>query len=398
MLNVIGTSMKQQEAAAIGRPEIKRWSEIATSLSLEMGLSRLTKDELLAIRQQLGVAKLSSKTKPELIVATRSSILEAIQSATEYEDTQGEGLIRELIMERNGAWPYEDERTEALLPLLPQGLLFPGTVEGAKMLVMPLEVQHAWLRRGLGLDTGPTDPGEIERIRLTRGLLYYYGRLTKPQLYNYMEQHAKQNVPSADYYAEIMNEVERGNLQFDEEMGVFDAGVGNFKWLYDEQHARRDIPYCAFTKGQLLEAGDLQFVDKHPAYKAFAAFLEHHLGATEEDADEIAAEIVLSIQERQGLHDVVGSLQSHFQIDKMNVLEALVERVVELMNNTRQWTLKGHTPKEMSAMRSQVANVMAAAPARRPGTVVPFRSETKVGRNDPCPCGSGKKAKKCCGA
>ena len=26
------------------------------------------------------------------------------------------------------------------------------------------------------------------------------------------------------------------------------------------------------------------------------------------------------------------------------------------------------------------------------------RSETKVGRNDPCPCGSGKKYKKCCGA
>jgi SEC-C motif-containing protein len=25
------------------------------------------------------------------------------------------------------------------------------------------------------------------------------------------------------------------------------------------------------------------------------------------------------------------------------------------------------------------------------------RLVTKVGRNDPCPCGSGKKAKKCCG-
>ncbi|MBU8920166.1 SEC-C domain-containing protein [Bacillus sp. FJAT-29953] len=27
----------------------------------------------------------------------------------------------------------------------------------------------------------------------------------------------------------------------------------------------------------------------------------------------------------------------------------------------------------------------------------PIRNETKVGRNDPCPCGSGKKYKKCCG-
>ena len=27
----------------------------------------------------------------------------------------------------------------------------------------------------------------------------------------------------------------------------------------------------------------------------------------------------------------------------------------------------------------------------------PMEAETKVGRNDPCPCGSGKKYKKCCG-
>src|SRR5262249_17650375 len=28
----------------------------------------------------------------------------------------------------------------------------------------------------------------------------------------------------------------------------------------------------------------------------------------------------------------------------------------------------------------------------------PYRTPDKVGRNDPCPCGSGKKYKKCCGA
>ncbi len=41
----------------------------------------------------------------------------------------------------------------------------------------------------------------------------------------------------------------------------------------------------------------------------------------------------------------------------------------------------------------------AAAVAERPAQVrKPFRNErAKVGRNDPCPCGSGKKLKKCCG-
>lgn len=34
--------------------------------------------------------------------------------------------------------------------------------------------------------------------------------------------------------------------------------------------------------------------------------------------------------------------------------------------------------------------------APKPATFV--RQEPKIGRNDPCPCGSGKKYKKCCGA
>ena len=31
------------------------------------------------------------------------------------------------------------------------------------------------------------------------------------------------------------------------------------------------------------------------------------------------------------------------------------------------------------------------------GDILPPLAEVKVGRNDPCPCGSGKKFKKCCG-
>ncbi|WP_413466092.1 SEC-C metal-binding domain-containing protein [Niallia circulans] len=30
-------------------------------------------------------------------------------------------------------------------------------------------------------------------------------------------------------------------------------------------------------------------------------------------------------------------------------------------------------------------------------TIYKIVFETKVGRNDPCPCGSGEKYKKCCG-
>jgi preprotein translocase subunit SecA len=48
------------------------------------------------------------------------------------------------------------------------------------------------------------------------------------------------------------------------------------------------------------------------------------------------------------------------------------------------------------AQQEQAANTPVSAPDARPTTV--RRSQPKVGRNDPCPCGSGKKYKKCHGA
>ena len=44
------------------------------------------------------------------------------------------------------------------------------------------------------------------------------------------------------------------------------------------------------------------------------------------------------------------------------------------------------------------ASAIAASGAPQSAKPSPVKAEAKVGRNDPCPCGSGKKYKKCCGA
>ena len=49
--------------------------------------------------------------------------------------------------------------------------------------------------------------------------------------------------------------------------------------------------------------------------------------------------------------------------------------------------------------REQVAKPTNAIHGESDGTVKkqPVRKVQKIGRNDPCPCGSGKKYKQCCG-
>ena len=50
-----------------------------------------------------------------------------------------------------------------------------------------------------------------------------------------------------------------------------------------------------------------------------------------------------------------------------------------------------------AAFAESEAGAESRSPAHPAPKAVPVRRDTpKVGRNDPCPCGSGKKYKKCC--
>ncbi|MBQ7314747.1 MAG: preprotein translocase subunit SecA [Clostridia bacterium] len=73
----------------------------------------------------------------------------------------------------------------------------------------------------------------------------------------------------------------------------------------------------------------------------------------------------------------------------------------QMIDDIREETVRkvlSVVPRVQSTERVQVAKPMmpvgdgSARPVRKPAT------SKKVGRNDPCPCGSGKKYKKCCGA
>ena len=58
---------------------------------------------------------------------------------------------------------------------------------------------------------------------------------------------------------------------------------------------------------------------------------------------------------------------------------------------------KDHEHVETAVFAREAGNWVYAGQMNAPG--VTYRREApKVGRNDPCPCGSGKKYKKCCGA
>ena len=80
------------------------------------------------------------------------------------------------------------------------------------------------------------------------------------------------------------------------------------------------------------------------------------------------------------------------------MFDAMVEQIRE---DTVRILMTIRIRTEQEVKREQVAKPTMASHGGEGGKKVvrkaPVRVQ-KVGRNDPCPCGSGKKYKKCCGA
>ena len=103
------------------------------------------------------------------------------------------------------------------------------------------------------------------------------------------------------------------------------------------------------------------------------------------------------------LKEYVG-LNSYAQRDPVAIyrLES-ADMFDEMIEDIKDCTVKkvlSVVPRFSSTERTQTikvarANATNIAPTEKPS---PVKAQKKVGRNDPCPCGSGKKYKKCCGA
>ena len=89
-----------------------------------------------------------------------------------------------------------------------------------------------------------------------------------------------------------------------------------------------------------------------------------------------------------GIRELGPILDSHNLVfDGEKQLQEFINLIMLAKNNTRIWGNNGYTPSELHEIVSKHnENIVKFPTLQRP----------QVGRNDPCPCGSGKKYKKCC--
>lgn len=132
--------------------------------------------------------------------------------------------------------------------------------------------------------------------------------------------------------------------------------------------------------------------------RIYSNLLANHAEVKKASINDVAKEFNASVEFVMGFVDGINdSLKNPYDLEKVTAEEELafdidfeklyfnmLDAKADYLYNLPQW----------EAIFSQEKRKEIATAYKDSKTV---RNENKIGRNDPCPCGSGKKYKKCCG-
>ena len=163
--------------------------------------------------------------------------------------------------------------------------------------------------------------------------------------------------------------------------------------LLDECKGRvKAVPRKVFPKDGFLEFADPAYTDLPQPWAKLREFIEQDLPwlcASGLDFESLFVEFRGIIKLNYPLKEYMElfyEIGIDFQeLDRANVFVKLIQ---DIHNSTRLWGNCGFTPLELAKEHIGAASSAMQMPS----------SKESPGRNSPCPCGSGKKYKYCCGA
>ena len=204
--------------------------------------------------------------------------------------------------------------------------------------------------------------------------------------------------------------------------------------LYDLRGRQQGKDYYIPTAAEVEELFDTCALLSTPAYQKMKKYMTKNMHLTVTEAEDILLDLWDMLSTDDDFHESLQWFMEQFESKSKKQAIDLLNLFMPLSNNTRMISNKGHTPSELSgrikfgpgnmpvitAGSSLAAEMLAeAAPEIRKmgfgldlesnaanipvmdlpnGLDGPVKmSQKKVYPNDPCPCGSGKKFKKCCG-
>lgn len=379
----------EQEAA---KQEEKSWRHTYNERpGLSTALTASTMPELTLLRQNMGLAGVSSLKKQELVPVLAEALLLRAPALFQLLDLVQYQWLKKTIA-ADGRHLVGDEDDHLWREMETVGWVFRGTFPEGKTVFLPPEFAELFERLdkdGLGQVAARNE----QWTRLTTGLLHYYGVLSTEEVKTFL---------AALTGKEVLEEEVLGVLSWYRLYSDGDIACGEGLWwdwrvddveaVRQEQELRSSLPFAAFTYEQLYAAGQADFVEEYPAFQELLEVFQTNWELDRQVARELAAYSVEMIRNDKDVSLLLQELGEALEFPNMEVVQGLTKALISLHNETPLWVLKGHAPQELRLQGVEDRHLDLVKKKE------PVVNTNKIGRNELCPCGSGKKYKKCCGA
>lgn len=214
------------------------------------------------------------------------------------------------------------------------------------------------------------------------------------------------------------------SLPIDRELVAQNIALFDFEYYYDLSDMQQGKPYYIPSKSKLLKYADSDYYDKTPQTAALTKFIRSDMsGYPELTFEDIFYEIYIFAQmESDNPADTImmGLARIGITLDYKQI-ERFLKIYTELHNNVRMHANRGYTPTELHKLNKDKSaqpvlvcsndavigrdimengfpyDEFGDAFAAHFKSMSNKKPAGKIGPNEPCPCGSGKKYKKCCG-
>lgn len=250
------------------------------------------------------------------------------------------------------------------------------------------------------------------------GALNIYGVLTKSELKAIL----KECLELTDDGSGMFNHIYPNSIALqmqkvdgycgDDEDFFLSPFVHDFGYILKERKKRKEIATLKhFDRYVLQKAGGMPvpFIP-NVAVDELLETLQNNMGLTEDEAYFEAFLLWRMVQEEDVEEtDIIQTLMgsnSEAGFKDIKEVNEVMQVVIDYLNHAPRWIFRGHSPADIQKPLTSAPTIIPEPNMRRMGYTQEaaqriadeaWANRTKVGRNEPCPCGSGKKYKNCCG-
>ena len=379
----------QEEAEKRKKQLMKR--EVPTRRTLKNALATMTRQELDDIRYNVGLSGTSSMNKAELIEKLVPAIVEF--SRTWFVSLLDEQYQAFRHLDAKKGISSEFRADESRLDYFQSlGLMVCGAYKGELAWYMPKEIMEEF--RQLDQNQAFRKAVELNNdvFRVAAGLLFYYGVMDYDRLFAKVHQHLEistEDLSFSDFMKVMFNgSCWQRNVRTSEHVAYYCTVMDPGKIL--EAQDKIGVGFAKLSYGQVYDAGEEDYIEATNEYKGLAQFFMAAYKMDVLRAAEVVGQITILLQNGGEMKDILAYIEKLGEPENEKDMEALSPLLIGFHQSLRMWKLKGHTPTEIvtGKLDPEGGEIISFEAARR--------KKAKVGRNDPCPCGSGKKYKNCC--